>query len=295
MSKIRALKTYAAVKIILERFRRDNLSEYAAYSALFIILSFVPFIMVLLSIIKNIPVFTGTSAPEQISFVSEEVGSLITRIFKEAREKANGAVLSVTTIAALWSASRGLIGIINGLNRIHRVKETRGFLRLRLSAMVYMLLFIAAVLAALLLLVFGQSILDRLAAAFPFFEQVSGVLFSMRWVIGFCLLILFFLFVYAALPIQKSRPFSKLPGAVFSAAGWLGFSALYSLYVNRFANYSYVYGSLATIALLILWLYICMFILFLGEELNVMLSSNYLKKIKIWIKKETPPQKKENK
>ncbi|MCM1333941.1 MAG: YihY/virulence factor BrkB family protein [Bacteroides sp.] len=290
MNKILILKLYTVVKCVTERFRRDNLNEYAAYSALFMILSFVPFIMILLNIMKNFPIFSETSTYE-LEILSDEVGGFITRIIAEAREKANGAILSVTTVVALWSASRGLIGIINGLNRIHRVKETRGFLRLRISAVFYMILFILAMLAVLVLLVFGQAILERLIRAFPIFESFDGALFTFRWAIGFGVLILFFLFIYAALPIQKSRPFSKLPGAVFSAAGWLGFSALYSFYVNRLANYSYVYGSLTTVALLILWLYICMYILFLGEELNLMLSSGFFKKIGKWIPQKQPIKK----
>lgn len=239
---------------------------------------------------KNLPVFSGTEIYD-FEILSDEVGSFIAQIIMEAREKANGAVLSLTTAVALWSASRGLIGIINGLNRIHRVKETRGFLRLRISAVFYMILFILAMVAVLGLLVFGQAILDRIMLAVPSAEGFGAAILSFRWAVGFCLLILFFLFVYAALPIQKSRPFSKLPGAVFSAAGWLGFSALYSFYVNHFANYSYVYGSLTTIALLILWLYICMYILFLGEELNVMLDSGFFKKIRKWLPEKQPQQK----
>lgn len=287
MKKTLVLKLYTTVKFIAERFRRDNLNEYAAYSALFLILSFVPFLLIVLNLMRNLPVFSEANTVD-FEILSDEVGGFITQIITEAREKANGAVLSLTTVVALWSASRGLIGIINGLNRIHRVKETRGFLRLRISAVFYMILFILAMIAVLVLLVFGQAILERIMLAFPIFEQLGAAVLSFRWAVGFCLLILFFLFVYAALPIQKSRPFSKLPGAVFSAAGWLSFSALYSFYVNHLANYSYVYGSLTTVALLILWLYICMYILFLGEELNVMLDSGFFRKIKNWLPEKRP-------
>ncbi len=290
MKKTVILKLYTAGKFITERFRRDNLNEYAAYSALFLILSFVPFLMIVLNLMKNLPVFSGTGTYD-FEILSDEVGRFIAQIIMEANAKANGAVLSLSTVIALWSASRGLIGIINGLNRIHRVKETRGFLRLRISAIFYMILFILAMIAVLVLLVFGQAILERITLAFPIPEQFGAAVLSFRWAVGFCLLILFFLFVYAALPIQKSRPFSKLPGAVFSASGWLGFSALYSFYVNNLANYSYVYGSLTTVALLILWLYICMYILFLGEELNVMLDSGFFKKVKNWIPEKQPAKK----
>lgn len=134
-------------------------------------------------------------------------------------------------------------------------------------------------LITLALLVFGASILERLTAAFPYLEGINGAAFSLRWIIGFGILVLFFLLIYTALPIDKGKPFTKLPGAVFSALGWLIFSALYSFYIDNFANYSYIYGSLTVIVLLILWLYVCMYILFLGEELNVMLRDGYLKRL----------------
>lgn len=276
------IRLMAAVKCITERFKRDNLNEYAAYSALFIVLSFVPFLMLILTIINKFPIFSDTGAYD-INLFSDDVTAFFQQILAETEQKATGALLSVSTIVALWSASRALIGIINGLNRIHRVKETRGFLRLRIAAVFYMIFFIVAVLIMLILLVFGQAILDRIIISFPAMENLDGFWFSMRWAVGFCILILLFLFLYTALPIHKGRPISKLPGAVFSAAGWVGFSALYSFYINHFADYSRLYGSLTTIVLLILWLYICMYILFLGEELNIMLSSKYIGKITRWV------------
>ncbi len=276
------IRLAAAIKCITQRFKRDNLNEYAAYSALFIVLSFVPFLMLILTFINKLPVFPETDG-YAISLFSDDVTELFVQILAEVEAKTNGAILSLSTIAALWSASRALIGIINGLNRIHRVKETRGFFRLRIAAVFYMLVFIASTVIVLVLLVFGQAILDRLIVNLPALEGMDGIWFSMRWAVGFCILILLFLFFYTALPIQKSKPFSKLPGAVFSAAGWIGFSALYSYYVNNFADYSRLYGSLTTIVLLILWLYICMYILFLGEELNVMLGSQYIQRLSRWI------------
>jgi len=65
----------------------------------------------------------------------------------------------------------------------------------------------------------------------------------------------------------------EFPGAIISAAGWVGFSALYSFYITHFANYSYLYGSLTAIVLLMLWLYFCMNILFFGAEVNVLITS----------------------
>lgn len=258
------------------RFRRHNLSEYSAYSALFIILSFVPFFIILINLLKALPIFYNASDYRLIG--TDRLTDFFRQILSEVDARATGTIISISTIVALWSAARGLIGIINGLNRIHHAKENRGFLRIRIYAVIYMVLFIAVIVVVMALLVFGEYLLS-LAEEFlntpPLPENMS---FSLRWLVVFLLLIIFFTLVYSALPIKKSNPIPKLPGAIFSSAGWIGFSALYSFYVTHFADYSYIYGSLAVFVLPILWLYICMYILFLGEEINVMLGSGYIKK-----------------
>lgn len=63
---------------------------------------------------------------------------------------------------------------------------------------------------------------------------------------------------------------SQLPGAITATIGWLGFSYLYSFYVDHISNYSSIYGAMTTIALLMVWLYACMYILFFGGWLNEM-------------------------
>ena len=286
-----AIRIYKSINQITNRFLRDNIKEYSAYSALFIVLSFIPFLTIVLTVIKNVDFLTQ---PEFYDFeiISKDVSVFLKQLLAEINEKSNGAILSITTIVALWSAARGLIGIINGLNRIHHEKETRGFIRLRISAVFYMIVLIAVMLITLALLVFGASILERLTAVFPYLEGINSTAFSLRWIIGFGILVLFFLLVYTALPIDKGKPFTKLPGAVFSALGWLIFSALYSYYIDNFANYSYIYGSLTVIVLLILWLYVCMYILFIGEELNVMLRDGYIQRLAKFV---VTPLKKEKK
>ena len=278
MNRIHYFKKYfRIIKKLGARFRRHNLSEYSAYSALFIMLSFVPFFILLLNIIKAIPVFRNAQGYRLIG--TDEFTALLRDVFSEIDQKATGALVSVATAAALWSASRGLIGIINGLNRIHSAKENRGFLRLRLYSILYTLLLIAVIIITLTILVFGDSIL-KWAGSFTDIPKISeGAVYSMRWLISFILLVIFFVMLYSALPIKKSRPLPKLPGAVFSAAGWTGFTALYSFYVRFFADFSSAYGSLTVFVLPIIWLYICMYILFLGEEVNVMLGNGHIFKL----------------
>lgn len=269
-------KTYKYSEKLGARFRRHNISEYSAYSALFIMLSFVPFFVILLNVLKFLPIFYN--APDYELIGSNEITDFLRQLLTEIDARTTGAIISLTTIVALWSAARGLTGIINGLNRIHHAKENRGFIRIRIHAVVYTLLLIVMIVVVMALLVFGEFILKTLESLFMLPPLSDGAMFSLRWLVVFLLLIIFFALMYSVLPIKKSMPLPKLPGAFFSAAGWIGFSALYSFYVRNFADYSSIYGSLAVFVLPVLWLYICMYILFIGEEINVMIGSGYLKK-----------------
>ncbi len=257
--------------------RRHHLSEYSAYSVMFIILSFVPFFIILLNILKIFPVFSETEGYRITT--ADQLTEFLRGMLSDIDVKASGALLSVTTMLSLWSASRGLIGIINGLNRIHNARENRGFIRIRLYSIVYTLLLMAVIIVVLVILIFGESLLKQAELLFSVSLTDGNNAFTLRWVIGFLLLVMFFTLIYCALPIQKSKPITKLPGAVFSAGGWTGFSVVYAIYVEHFADYPSLYGSLPFPVTAILWLYICIYMLFLGEEINIMLETGYLKRI----------------
>ena len=86
-----------------------------------------------------------------------------------------------------------------------------------------------------------------------------------------------FLLMYLFIPTRKSSITKEFPGAVFSAVGWYGFSYCYSLYVAHSPNFSYMYGSLTTLIFALVWIYVCMLILFLGAELNTLIASQTLR------------------
>ena len=88
---------------------------------------------------------------------------------------------------------------------------------------------------------------------------------------GFFLVLFFFFWgIYTFVPEKRLKAAKQIPGALFSALAWMVFSLGFSIYFNRIGGrgYSYMYGSLAAIVILLLWLYFCMCILFMGAELN---------------------------
>ena len=124
------------------------------------------------------------------------------------------------------------------------------------------------------MLLFGNWIQDRLLQYIPVLGELTGLIISFRAVASLGILSLIFLSLYTALPNCKMSPIRQIPGAVFTAAAWSILSYGFSIYFSYFAqgNRVSVYGSLTTVAMMMLWLYFCMWLLFLGAEVNCYLE-----------------------
>ncbi|MCH5199420.1 MAG: YihY/virulence factor BrkB family protein [Oscillospiraceae bacterium] len=261
-----------AVKRLSKRFEADNLTAYAAQATFFIFISIFPFLMLFLNLIKYIPIFSSENVETwNLDFMSPTIGEMLKSIVAEAGETGSGALISITTIAALWACSKGVLGVIYGLNSIYKTTEKRGYVRLRAVAVFYTIAFIVALIVALTFMVFGNRILDAVLINTPVPASFAEAVRIVRWLVSLGFLVLFFMFIYTVIPERKTKMKNELPGALISAAGWIGFSALYSFYIDNFGNHSSVYGSLTAIVLFMLWLYFCMIILFFGAEINDMI------------------------
>ena len=178
------------------------------------------------------------------------------------------AILSVTTIFTLWSAARGMLSIERGLNRIFQCGKRRNYVLSRLISSGYTIVFMLVCVMSLLLLVFGSFLQKLLIKRVPLLMHLSPYMLSMRSLISLFILIIFFTGLYTFLPYKNQLLKYQVPGAVFSTICWILFSYGFSIYFNNFSQVSYMYGSLTAVVLLMLWLYFCICILFIGAEIN---------------------------
>lgn len=253
----------------VRKMGRDAVGAFAAQSAFFIILSFFPFVMLLLTLLQYLPFSQQELSHFTLGFLPNDVDNLVQTVINELYSKASGTVISITAVVALWSAAKGIMALTKGLNVVYDIDETRNYFALRLRAMLYTLAFVVILIVTLGVLVFGSSIYHWLIERIPSKLDMALRIISLRSLVGFALLTVFFLLMYLFLPNRRTRIRDELPGAVVSSCGWLAFSYIYSYYIEHLGNFSYLYGSLTAVVLLILWLYFCMYILFFGAELNV--------------------------
>lgn len=265
-------------KQIFDHYNRDEISVYAAQASFFIVISSFPFLMLLLTLIQFIPnVHKSDLLIVMMQLFPETFHSMVISIVDDLYTKSPGTLVSITALTAIWSSSRGVLSLIKGLNRIHGITRRRNYLLQRLICSVYTLLFIATCIASLLLMVLGNSLQSFFARHFPVISSALIYLLNARSLFMLILLIFVFTGLYTWLPDEKQTLRCQIPGAVFSTLGWMIFSTLFSLYfdhISSLSNYSYMYGSLAAMVLLMLWLYFCLCILLFGAEINRFLSSS---------------------
>ncbi len=264
------------IKYFSRKVSASRIGAYSAQTAYFMFFSLVPLVVLLLSLVSRLDIL---SSSEYLTTTAKEISpSILNGFFSDYFSELIGAnTLSLTIVSAfvlLWSASKGIFSIIGGLNSVYEVRESRNYFLLRILAVFYTVVFIVILLLALFLMVFGKTIANYMYSLFPNLKGLVYVVSSLRFIIGFLMLVAFFLLLYKALPSKTVRFSDQMPGAMISATGWVSFSILFSFFIDNFSNYSKLYGSLAAVMVLLLWMYVCMYIMFIGAEINFILSQN---------------------
>ena len=263
------------IKQIYDKFAADEMTVYAAQASFFTIIAAFPFIMLLLTVVQIVPsVSQGELMEFILALVPVGYKSVAFRVISDLSLKSPATMISVTAVTALWSSSRGMMSIAKGLNRVQGKVEKRWYIVKRLICAGYTIVFILVCVLSLGLLVFGTTIQNFVLRQFPLIARVTQHIISLRTLLALAFFMFVFAGIYTYVPDRKLSLKSQLPGAMFTTAGWILFSMAFSLYFKLFGgnNFSYMYGSLTAIVLLMLWLYGCICVLFFGAELNYYLE-----------------------
>ncbi len=263
------------IRAFLVRIKEDHVSAYAAQAAFFLVLSAFPFLILILTFTRFLPVSESDFVLMLRSMLPNEIEDWLITIINEMYRNSGNTLMSFSIIVALWSASRGILSISNGLNSVYRTEESRNYFVLRSIATLHTLIVAVAIVVLLIVFVFGNSLYQTILAQIPFLNDVATLILSVRVAVGFVLLFLMFVTMYRGLPNHKISLRQATPGALFSAVSWIIVSFGFSIYVNHFSNYSKVYGSLTGIAIAMVWIYMMMNLILWGSEINVYIMGQY--------------------
>lgn len=242
-----------------------GLAQQIAYSWMLAFFPAVAFFLGLLGVLHlydQLQSFLATVAPHGVIHFIEGLQ-------KDSKGGASIAALVVGGAGAVWAASGAMGSVIKSVNRAYEQAETRPFWKVRLIAIILVLLSSATLLMLAVLIVFGGPIGTAIADKAGLGSAFTLLWAFARWPIAFVAILLLFAFIYYYAPNVEPRHWQWItPGSLIGALLWLALSGLFTLYVTFAGSYSKTYGSLAAGVILLLWLNYSAWAILFGAELN---------------------------
>jgi membrane protein len=256
----------------------------AAYSS---ILTFFPFLLVLGSVMATIR--RGEVYLREISYALGRIlpaGSATALAYLRGSPNRPVGLLISTSLLTLWTASGVIVSWMEGFRRAYQLPKTWGLVKERLIAISLVLMAGLPLTFATVLVAFGSRIETRVLfyLGHEFGPLVLLLWGLIRWVIAILTSIAVIQLIYHnALP--RTQPWhSVLPGAVLATAMWLLSTALFGWYLQHYADYSVIYGSLGVGITLLIWMYLISLVVLIGAEFNAMLFPRGLTKVESPVK-----------
>ena len=282
MRKINWKEKYKIIEKFFTNMEEDYISESSAQCSYYTILSFIPFIILVITLIQYTNIEPQTLFDAISKFIPSSMNEIVLNVVQEVYSKSIGTV-SISIIFTIWAASKGLFALTKGLQLIYNTdnKSDTSYIYLRIKGILQTIIFIVLIVLGLTALVFGNTLKD---IAQKYFGELRNynIMFSILTEIIFILItFMIFLLLYKFMPKHKVTFKSQMYGAIFGAIALNVISFVFSKYLYIFKGFSLTYGSLTTLMLIMMWTYSCFYTVFLGAELNKLLNSSEIKLYKL--------------
>lgn len=254
---------------ILKNIEKDHINASAAQCAYYVILSFIPFVILLLTLIQ----YTSIQPNQLFNIISkvipDNMNEMVLGVIMEVYSKSIGTI-SISLIFTLFSADRGLYTLTKGLHIVYKfnTNEEKSFIYLKLMSLLKTITFIVIMAVGLVLLVFGSSIISTIQERFGLLREYTIIYKILTYIIAIIIIFLVFLCIYKFIPGHKITFKSQIRGAIFGSIALNVVSFVFSRYLDIFKGFSITYGSLTTLMLIMMWTYACFYVIFLGAEIN---------------------------
>jgi membrane protein len=275
---LRDLLRYGTLKATVQEFIRDDALGLAAQLAFYLILAIFPFILFCVAILDAF----SSSDPQFVTDIFDylrrllpaQVFALIHTYTEHTLRNEDTApgLLSVGILGTIWAASGAFAALINALNCAYDVQETRPFWKVRGIAILMTFGFSALLLIGVLLLVAGPSIGRTIAEVFTLGDEFMVAWNVARWPVALLFMVTTVALLFYFAP-DANQPFRWItPGGVIGILLWVLASVAFNLYLSSdFNTYDKTYGSIGTVIILLLYLYISSLTILFGATLNATL------------------------
>ncbi|MBO0423887.1 ribonuclease BN [Enterococcus plantarum] len=254
-----------------------NTSVVVAY---YLLLSLFP----LLIAVGNLLPYLHIDPNEVLPYIAEAIPKAIFEDLKPAIQslltQRSGGLLSISALAALWSASQSINALQTAMNKAFGVEQRKNFIIVRIMSLLVILLFMIAIVGVVGVLGLGKTILDLLQPIVHFSTDFIDTFQALKWPITSLVLLVIMCLIYRVVPNAKLTFRSIIPGAIFATAGWMLLSQAFGLYIKYFSSKIASYQIIGSFIILMLWLNFAATIIILGGIINAVVKE-YLSNEKI--------------
>ena len=226
------------------RFSGLRVSLYAANASFFLVLAAFPGLLLLLGLLRYTPMDVERLGEMLAGFLPEALAEGAEELILLTYDNTSGLTLGLSAVTTLWSAGRGVYGMIVGLNAVYDLQGHRGFLRKRSLSVVYTSALLLLLVLTLGLFLLGISLLDYLSMTTAPALLLLIRLIDLRWLLIALVQSLLFALMYAWLPARRNRLRSCWPGAIAASLGFISPSILLITHnmgvVAQLCDYVYV-------------------------------------------------------
>ena len=274
MNRGRLEMTKMLKKVVLSILKSMSDPFYAGVAAelaFFFLLSIIPTVLLL----GRLSGFFSVSLNFFIEFINtytpEEFAELIMPYLEPDSAKSLSIIFFVFS---LWLASRGFFALIRISNYAYNIEMDGPFnFSERFKAMKITLLLLFMIIFGLLIVIYGRLIGEFItknsAVVLGHNIVIDDIWYMVRWPLAFFVFYWIMIYVYSRSPNYHLPAKKVRPGAIFSTAGIIVSSLVFSFYVSHFANYDILYGSLANVISLMLWFYLIGYVIVIGIHINI--------------------------
>ncbi len=253
----------------------DDVMGMAAQIAFYAMLGLFPLMIFILSVISLFPVGQSLQ-PKLLESLAEqmppEAASYVTNIVMDLLPQQNQGLLSFGLLASLWGASMAIGALITTINRAYNIRPRRNIVQQKILSIFLTLALSGLWLIAMTIILVGPSFTQQIYEWIGIASPTNTFWTSVRLPMAFLLNLTALSVLYYVAPEAKQRFRWILPGAVTSTTLWFGASQVFRMFLANFGQYNKTYGSLATVVILMVWLWISGLLFLLGAEINALMK-----------------------
>ncbi len=250
----------------------DDCMGMAAQIAYFMMLAMFPFLLFLLGLISYLPILQPDQVLGQLrEALPLQTYDLVAGTVYNVLSQREGSILGFGLLAALWSGSMGVGALITTINRAYNIHPRRNILLQKLLSIVLTLGVSGFVILSTLLVLLGPRLSHDFFQLVGMAGEAQNAWTTLRLPLVLLMNLLALSILYYFAPEAKQRYVWILPGTVTATFLWFGASQLFRLFVREFGSYNLTYGSIATVIVLMVWLWLSGFIFLLGAEINALM------------------------